>query len=155
MQFHHLFRRYKSSVPAGEIALGADVDPTGSATPDALRASTNVLHARFADNNGAPMHRIAVGYKGPANAIALNAAMFVYDGLSGEWYRVGPAVITLTPSAITFFDFVSVPEFTATQSNLGLSAGRSVDAYIRITDPGSAPNGEHVFVMAPDYKLIG
>jgi len=155
MRFHHLFRRYKGAVPVGEIALGADADPTASLDPVSLVPGTNVLHARFMNNSGWPPHRIAVGYKGPPGAIALNVVAYIYDGLSNAWYSVGPSGATLVPNAISFFDFVSVPELPTVAQNLDKAVGTSVDVYLRVTDPGAAPAGEHVFVLAPDLTTIG
>lgn len=157
MRFHHKFSRFKGAVPAGEIALGVDVDPTtlGLDAGATARAQTNVFQARFANTNGWPSHRIAVGYKPPSGALALVATAYLYDVLSGYWFRVDVAGASLVANAITYFDFVSVPELPATLQNLDQGVGNAADFYLLVTDPGAAPAGEHLFTLAPDLTTPG
>jgi hypothetical protein len=157
MRFHHKFSRFKTVIPAGEIALGADVDPTTLAIDAAAdaRGQTNVLHARFANSNGWPCHRIAVGYHPPSGALALVATAYLYDVLSGFWYITDAVGTSLVANKITYFDFVSVPELPAVERYQDQGVGNQCDFYLLVTDPGAAPAGEHLFVLAPDLTTPG
>ena len=156
MRFPIMFSRWKgagqpASVP---ILLGGDAVPAPPAeTPGAL---DNVLNHRFSNVNGWPCHRIAVVYDGSkvVAPVSLSATMVLYDRSTRRWYRVGPANVVLNEGVITFFDTLGLIEQVATSGGISEASG-SESAMLIVSDPGAAPDGEHVFAMGADLTTIG
>lgn len=148
MRFHKKFLR---DIGGGSNpVLGSDSAPT---LPSEL-ADDNVLTARFKDIDGWPVHRIAVGYKGPGGALTLTANVYIWDELSAAWYLVNPTPVNLVPNRLTFFDMVGLssplPDLDSTSATAG-----ALEAYVQIIPAGSDPAGTYTFVVAPDLTTIG
>jgi hypothetical protein len=163
MKFQNRFVRRKGGTGPVPL-LGSDVDPTtygiDSAGIESSKAAalndvnSNVLCARNYSNLGWPVHRVAVGYKPPSGTVNLVANAYVLDRGTFIWFQIGPVDVPLIPNKITFFDMVS-PVEQGSQVGFDTMQGQSFDFFLRVTDPGGAPDGEHIFVMLPDLTTIG
>lgn len=157
MRMHKKFSRWKGAVPSGGVALGGD---GGAGTPPTAEPATqdNLLVCGFANSSGFPVHRVAVGYKGPAAAIALAAALWVWDDLTKAWYEVG-APTNLTPNRITYFDIVSLadpPQLQRSSIEVGgaIVASAGSIAAMLVVQGGATPDGEYVFSLGPDLTVL-
>jgi len=146
MHFPCKFSRWKGAgAPADAIVLGSDVAPTAYA--DLRRDS--VLNYRPANASGFPAQRVAIVYSPPSGSTSLIATLYAYEANTGKWYRVGPASFTLTPGKITYVDALGLLEPPATQANIANASPSGVQMCIVVAD-NAAPDGEHVFALAPD-----
>ena len=152
MRFQTLFKRRVGATPASDKVLGSDTAPTGA--PD--QTKDNQFQVLFRDINGWPVHRIAIGYGGPAGALTLTAALYIFDRNSGLWLKLGPVpTANLVPSEIAYFDMIVPVEVAQTSGNLAKSVGNSADLALVVTPAGGDPNGEYTFVAAGDLTTIG
>ena len=146
MKFPVKFSRFKGAAPAGSIALGSDAAPTTQ-----LPAATmdNLLSCRFNNINGWPIHRVAVVYRPPSGALALTAQMWFWESNIGRWFAVGDAK-ALAANAVTFFDVIGLGDMPATDTSGNTNTMGSIAQVLVVTDPGAAPDGEHIIALAPD-----
>jgi len=150
MRMHKKFSRFKGAAPPDGVALGADGAAGVPPTVAPNQNISNILIASFSTSSGFPVHRIAVTYKGPALAVALQAQVWLYDDLTEAWYEVG-APVNIEPNRVNFFDVVALAEPNAVL-NLGATAG-SISALLVVQD-GVTPDGEYVFAIAPDLTVL-
>ncbi len=149
MRFSTTFSRW---IGAGGTALGSDTVPNGSAgtAGTAPHGQDNLLVARFTNQDGAPAKRVAVAYNyvGVGVTVALPATLYLWDGTTERWYTASTS--TLTDGTITYFDAVSIVDSPILQTSLGTPTAGSLEAILIVTDPGTAPTGQHVFSMSAD-----
>jgi hypothetical protein len=136
------------------VTLGSDPDPNAGPTRPGLGVD-NILFSRFTNTSGWPTHRIAVAYKyvGGGAPIGLPSTLYFWDQATERWYTL-EAAKSLVADTIVFFDVVSLMDGTQTSSALGTPSQGSIEAYLRVTDPGAAPDGEHYFSMGADLSLF-
>lgn len=144
MRFPAKFSRFKGG--GGTPALGSDTVPTGNVNQD------NILYSKFTSINGWPASRVAVVYKAPSGSLALNADMYFFEENIGMWFKITASPVALTPGRVTFFDVVALMDLPNTlkgNDDPAPSSG-SIAQMLIVSDPGAAPNGEHIFAMGPD-----
>lgn len=144
MKFPMMFTRSKGG---GTFpVLGSDPDPlAGTFSPGDVNVG-NLFRTRLMGMAGAVMDKVIVGYKGPPGAIALNLEIYVWEETSMKWFLMAPAT-TVSPDT---FAFVPIPN-PLSAAPKALQDGNVVgvgDFFIRVLDPGGAPVGDHVLVVA-------
>jgi len=139
MKFQTTFTRIKGG---GGTALG-------DALPTAAPRTTidNVMSLDPYNENGWPVHRIAVGFSTIAAVAQIRADVFLFDEASASWFRLNQEPKYLIPGVLTYFDIVS-----PCARRLGPQA---MDIYLRTFDDASVPNGTYVFAATPDLTTIG
>jgi hypothetical protein len=147
MRFHKAFSRQVGGVSSDPV-LGSDTVPTTLGD----QAKDNVLNASFNNINGWPSARIAVGYGYTGAGVALNltADVFIWDDLTGRWFKLNAAALTLKPGQVQFFDCIGLP-----QNALGETSTGSLEAFVKVTAAGGDPNGVYTFPLAPVLTGIG
>lgn len=145
MRAHKVFTRYKTTVPPGGVALGADPsDPNLSVTlPGPPGLQDTVVGVRTMTVSGSGIKRMGVAYKGPAAAIALSAQMFYYETATERWYAL-EAAKNITPDRITFFEVPATIENTSSS----FTSGTAIQAYLYVAD-GATPAGQYDFGFIP------
>lgn len=152
MRFFKKFSRFKGVVPPGEIALGADAAPT-TELPNVAEMSNLLVSQVTSMNAGWPIHRIAVIYHGPALAVDIPATMMFYEELTGRWYGVG-GTVDLKPDKVVFFDTVGLLDRAPVGPDAIEPKSGNLACVLLATNPGGAPNGEHIFALAPDLTTF-
>jgi hypothetical protein len=148
MKFPLTFTRHKGGGPTAFPLLGSDPDPlAGTFSPGDVNVG-NLFRTRMQGMSGSDMTAVMVGYKGPAAAIALTLEVYVWEEHISKWFLVAPAT-TVPPDS---FVYVKIPNPLSAAPKM-LNDGNVVgvgDFFIRVLDPGAAPAGDHVIVVAGD-----
>ena len=156
MRFPLLFRRFKTAVPPGKIALGGDAVPAG---PPDFKDSDNILFSRFNNINGWPVHRIVMACKAPPGAPPLPVTMYFFEDATQTWQQIGGSTL-LTPGTVAFFDTVALLDLPHTRSSQAGQAleeaptSGSIAQLIIVGDPGGTPAGEYDFAAGPDLTTF-
>jgi hypothetical protein len=148
MKFPLMFKRSKGG--GAFPALGSDPNPlTASPFQPGDVDVGNLFKTRMQGMTSSDLQSVMIGYKGPVGAIALNLEIYVWESHSAAWYLVAPAT-TVPPDS---FVNVKVPNPLAA-APLGLSQQDETNVvgsgefFIRVLDPGAAPNGTHTIIVA-------
>jgi hypothetical protein len=138
IRFHQTFKRTKAQL----------VDAVPSAAPK--NGADNILIGKnFVGSSSGPTYRVCVGYIAPSGVLAVDCEAYVWDALSEHWFKLpGSATGNLTPGSLLFFD-MPIPSDRVIKPSDDASEKGSVgfEVYVRVTDPGGAPVGDHTFVM--------
>lgn len=144
MKFEFKFVRNKGATDANKV-LGSDTLP---ATGPGANMD-NVIQGKCVSINGFPVERLAIGYfAAGGGAVALKCDLYMWDTGTSQWFHLG-AQLSLAQGAITFADVIAAMDHRS-----GQPAGGYEIALI-VTDPGTAPNGDHTIVVAPDMASWG
>lgn len=141
MRFHETFTRNKGG---SGTALGSDAAP--SISPK--ESQDNVYSGKLYSATG-PSYRLVIGYVAPSGALALDCDVHVWDDFSGKWWLLpGSGAGTLTPGKLASFDLPVPAERVIKPSDEDKNQrSTGFSAYVRVTDPGAAPNGDHKFYV--------
>lgn len=146
MRFPKSFKRY---VGGGGTALGSDGSAGTPPTHGPVATMDNVLATKISSNDGWPVHRVAVAYKGPGGAPTLPAQIWVYDAETESWYEVG-APVNLTRNRLTYLDLPALADPIGQPG--GASSGGVVMALVVLDN--SAPSGEYTFAFGADLTVL-
>lgn len=145
MRFHSQFTRNKGG---GAPALGSDLDPNVSFPEGPHPTQDNVLSANIKSSWNEAVKRIAIAYHPPAGALALDAQVWIWDGLTKRWYKLlGGGAGKIVADTLSFFDLPPLSDRLMQLGAESQSYGAGFDVYIQITDPGAAPAGAHIFAV--------
>lgn len=147
MRFPYSFTRYKGTVPAGGVVLGADTAPT---TEQPSKQDHLISHV-ISNVNGWPTHRIAgvCRYVGGGNVTGVPVQMYMWEDTTEYWYKLGESV-TMTPNGtVMFFDTVGPLEYYGTLQDLEYVRPGTAHILVIATDSG-ASNGTYTFAFCPD-----
>ena len=99
---------------------------------------------------GDSVFRIAIAYQPPSGTLALDADVWLWDGLTQHWYKLaGGGAGVINADAVNYFDMPAFSDLILKPSQQEkVSFGSGFDVYVEIRDPGAAPNGHHVFALA-------
>lgn len=146
MRFPLVFKRRKGG--SGPVpVLGADPDPLASTFPPGAVNVGNMFQTRMEGMTSSDMSSVIVGYKGPAGAIALNVSVYAWEEGTEKWFLCSSG--TVPPDGFSYF---KIPNLLAA-APLALRDSNVVGTtqyFIRVTDPGAAPAGEHVIYVGGD-----
>ena len=153
MRFPVSFTRYKGTVPADGIALGADSAPT-NVQPG--RADNGFSHLP-SNVSGWPAQRIAMvcKYTGAGSPIALPVQVYFWEALTERWYAFGSSVNITPNGALVFFDTVCAMEYIGPQQAQDMPRPGGEDLLFVVTDPGAAPDGAYMFALCADLSTSG
>lgn len=139
---------------SGNAFWPQDVLPTG-----ALPANTDIaLSIRPRDLVGFPVHRLAVGYSGPAGASYLPADLYAWEGNSQQWLKTHDGTKVLRPGRVNYFDLAGIAEPPVKISNLDQGMAGGTDYVLIVTTPPNTitpANGTYTFAMAADLTTLG
>lgn len=115
-----------------------------------------LLPARNRNILGWPIHRVAVGYSGPAGATYLRADLYAWDVNTQLYYLTHDMSKMLRPGRINYFDVPAICEPPQTQANQGNAISDGIGLILIVTPPNvTAVNGTYTFTMAADLTTIG
>lgn len=144
MRFHQTFTRNKGGGALPPL-LGGDAVPT--AKPD--HSADNVYSGKLFTSQDCPIYRIVLGYRAPSGTLALDAEVYVWDELSQAWWLLpGSGAGILIPGKLASVDFPTPGDrIIKPSSNDVVQYGSGYDVFVRVTDPGAAPDGAHLFYV--------
>jgi hypothetical protein len=132
----------QDTLPAGMLPAGQD----------------NSISIRVRDIIGRPVHRLALGYAGPAGAPYLPADVYAWESNSQAWYKTHDAVKMLRPGRLNYYDMSGVAEPPAKASNLDQAAVGGTDLVLIIKVPPNTivpANGTYTFSIGADLTTLG
>lgn len=116
----------------------------------------DVLQVAPGDGTGNPVHRVAVGYYGPALAPYFGANLYAWDAATRQYFKCTQGQKTLRPGSVTYFDLITLASAPVRAGNLDQALNMGTALVLIVTPPPSGmANGTYAFAMGASITSLG